>query len=358
MHTVAPWPAGHVTELLRGRHLSVARASYLTGEPGKTRMADMAPIGLTLLNDEVEDTGPLWPALAALPRGRAVTIMTHGYRYSPRPPETDPHTHILSFHPRRDCWKVVSWPRHLHLHRDGAGLGVALGWQALGQMPRVARRARRVGHALAPLIAEIHHRRPDLRINLMGHSLGARVILAAMTAAPAGSVARVILLTGAEYRTAARAAMNAPAGRTAEVLNVTSGENAPFDALFRLAAPPLRPHDRTLCAGVPGTAGWTDLRIDRAKVRAVMGDLGFRLRPPNTHICHWSGYLRPGLFPLYRRVLAPEDQGLLAELSARLAAARIARPSSGLTWPIPRAAPRPRPSTGERRTLFPPAIAG
>ncbi|MBY6200732.1 hypothetical protein KUV65_05115 [Maritalea mobilis] len=284
----------------------------------------MALIGLNVDGTGIEGTEAIWPALDALPEGRAVTVMTHGYRYSPRSPETDPHTHILSLRPSRPCWKAVSWPRHLHLHRAGADLGLALGWHATGALPRVALRASRVGGILGGLIGEIHARHPDLRINLVAHSLGARVALAAIADAPAGSVSRAILLSGAEYRSAARAAMAAPAGRGAQVLNVTSGENLPFDAMFRVAAPPLWPADRALCAGLPGLPGWTDLRIDCADTRAALSAMGYRTRPPVTRVCHWSGYLRPGLFPLYRDVLGPNGAETLARIATRTGAARRA----------------------------------
>jgi hypothetical protein len=53
--------------------------------------------------------------------GRPVTILIHGYRFCPSSAAHDPHRHILSLTPRRDCWKAVSWPRHLHLDRPGTG---------------------------------------------------------------------------------------------------------------------------------------------------------------------------------------------------------------------------------------------
>ena len=156
-----------------------------------------------------------------------------------------------------------------------------------------------------------------MALTLMAHSLGARVALAALAELPARHVDRLILMSGAEYRDLARATMAGPGGRAVQVLNVTSGENAAFDVLFRLSVPAPRLADWPLSAGLPGVPGWTDLRVDCPRHRAVLRRMGFPTRPPATRICHWSTYLRPGLFRLYRAISRPEG----AELMPRLAKA-------------------------------------
>jgi hypothetical protein len=263
--------------------------------------------------------GTLDAALARLPEGRPVTVLIHGFRFSPHDPATDPHRHILSLAPRRDCWKAVSWPRHLHLDRPGAGLGIGFGWPATGSLPRVAARAHGAGHCLARMLWAIRSRRPDVPVQVMAHSLGARVALTALGTAPERSVRRMILLSGAEYRGAARAALGMPAAAGCQVLNVTSGENAPFDLLFRLAVAPGTLSDRPLSAGLPELARWTDLPIDTAPARAALATLGHRIRPPATRICHWSGYMRPGIFGVYRRMLDPEDGAFPGRLKSAMA---------------------------------------
>ena len=295
----------------------------------------MAVISVNVAGRDWDSATPLAPALEALPPCGAVTVMIHGYRYSPRDPANDPHRHILSPRGGSTRWKSVSWPQHLHLNRPGAGLGIALGWHARGSLVRVAARAFEIGDTLAEIIIRIKAQRPDLHVNILGHSLGARVALSALAALPAGHVDRLILLSGAEYRGLASAAMASPAGRGAQVLNVTSGENAPFDALFRLAvpAPPLT--DWPLAAGLPACPGWTDLRVDCPAARATLRGLGYPTRAPATRICHWSTYLRPGLFRLYRDICDPARPDPLPRLAAAL------RPASSL----------PR---GEARRLSPP----
>ncbi len=257
-------------------------------------------------------------ALRRLPEGRPVTVLIHGFRFSPFGPAQNPHTHILSLTPRRDCWKAVSWPRHLHLDRQGAGLGVGFGWPATGSLPRVAARAHEAGACLARMIRTIHGRRPDVPVQVMAHSLGARVAMTALRDLPEGAMRRMILMSGAEYRSAARTALAAPGAARCEVLNVTSDENAPFDLMFRLAVPAGHLTDRPLSAGLSDLARWTDLPIDTAHARAALARFGHRISPPATRICHWSGYLRPGLFAVYRRTLDPAETGFLPRLKQAL----------------------------------------
>jgi pimeloyl-ACP methyl ester carboxylesterase len=260
----------------------------------------------------------LGSALDDLPPGAPVTIMVHGYRFCPFSPDHDPHGHILSLTPRKDCWKAVSWPRHLHLDRPGMGLGIGFGWPATGALPRVAARAFDAGRSLGRMIGTIHRARPDLPVHIVAHSLGARVALTALETAPPGVLSRMILMSGAEYRGAAERALSLPAAARCHVLNVTSRENAAFDLMFRLAVPPARALDRALSAGLGHMNGCTDLAIDHDATRAALGALGHRLRPPSTRICHWSGYMRPGLFAVYRRMFDQREPSFPATLHRAL----------------------------------------
>jgi len=269
-------------------------------------------------------------ALKGLAPGRSVTIMIHGYRFCPSSPEHDPHRHILSVTPRPDCWKAVSWPRHLHLDRPGAALGIGFGWPATGPLPRVARRAHEAGRQLARMIGAIRAARPDVPVNLVAHSLGARVALTALETAPRGAVARMILISGAEYRAAAERALSSAAAARCQVLNVTSGENAAFDLMFRLAVAPPDPFDRPLSAGLGHLPRCIDLAIDDDATRAALQALGHKLRAPATRICHWSGYMRPGLFAVYRRMLDLDNAGFARDLSEALGPpSELAAPGPG-----------------------------
>ena len=253
-------------------------------------------------------------ALRPLPRGAAVVIMIHGYRFSPWVAEEDPHGHILSPTPRKSCWKAVSWPRHMRLDRDDAALGIGFGWHARGPLPSVARRAFDIGRTLAGFIIEIKSLRADLQVHILAHSMGARVALAALADLPPGALRRIILLSGAEYRANARAAMTAAAAKSVDVVNVTSRENVLFDALFRLGVPAPASTDWPISAGFADLAGWTDLRVDCPQTRKMLRDAGYPTRAPTTRICHWSTYLRPGLFRLYRDLCDPTGPDPLARL--------------------------------------------
>ncbi len=250
----------------------------------------------------------LGDALMSLPPGRAVTVMIHGYRFDPRSRQHDPHRHILSFTPRKDCWKAVSWPRHLHLDRPDAGLGIGFGWPAMGPLPEVAERAFDVGRQLGRMVDAIHTARPDVPVHIVAHSLGARVALTALERSPRGVIRRMILMSGAEYRGIAKEALSRPGASRVHILNVTSGENTAFDVMFRLAVGPGMPFDRPLPAGLSHCPGCIDLPIDVSGTRVALGRLGHRLRAPATRICHWSSYMRPGLFSVYRRLLDLNDR--------------------------------------------------
>lgn len=278
----------------------------------------MALVSVNATETGWSSAAPLAESLRALPHKAAVVIMIHGFRFSPWVPGEDPHHHILSLTPARDCWKAVSWPRHLRLDRSGAGLGIGFGWHARGSLSRVAQRAFCIGKTLGRLIADILALRPDLAIHILAHSLGARVALAALRDVPPGAIRRIVLMSGAEYRSHAQRAMASPGARGVEIVNVTTRENALFDALFRLgvAAPSLL--DWPISSGISGHAGWTDLRLDCPKTLAALSSAGYPTRPPTTRICHWSTYLRPGLFRLYRDLSDPMRRDPLPALRASL----------------------------------------
>jgi pimeloyl-ACP methyl ester carboxylesterase len=243
-------------------------------------------------------------AMRSLPGGAPVMVLIHGYKYTPQRPERCPHAHILSLKPR-EAARAMSWPRHLGFGRGEPteGLCIAFGWTANGSVWRAHAEALRAAEALAEVIRSVRHAHP-VPVHLVGHSLGARVALAALAALPAGSVGRALLLAGAETRAEAEAALATPAGRTAEIVNVRTRENTLFDLLFRAAIHPHRPLTRALGAGLGREdRRWLDLAIDCPRTRAHLEAIGFRIPPPVRSICHWSAYLRPGLFPLYRALL-------------------------------------------------------
>ena len=48
---------------------------------------------------------------------------------------------------------------------------------------------------------------------------------------------------------------------------------------------------------------WVDLQIDQPGTLRALARLGHALPAAPTRICHWSPYLRPGVFAIYRAAL-------------------------------------------------------
>lgn len=261
-------------------------------------------MALVIINHGETPPEMLWRACAALPPGVPVVVMIHGYRFSPSQPTSNPHRHILSLEPAEGSRRAVSWPRALGFrdpHDPADGLAIAYGWEAQGSLRSAYGRAGQVGADLAPLIDRLAGAtgRP---VGLIGHSLGARVALSAIADAAPGSVGRAILLAAAELRARAAEAMASPAGRAAEVINVTSRENDLYDLAMEVA----------LSGGVRRALGfglreardnWLDLQIDAPETLQALRGMGFPVGGRTLRCCHWSPYLRDGVFQLYHAAL-------------------------------------------------------
>lgn len=261
------------------------------------------------------------PALAeALERPGPVVVMVHGFKFTPGHAGACPHRHILSLDPEPGCRKRLSWPRALGFgsgHAD-EGLGIAFGWPARGSIWRAYRTAETAGLALAALVDRIGRVAPNRPVHLLAHSLGARVALSALSHLPEGAVGRAILLNPAEYGGHARHALKTPAGRAAEVINVTSRENDLFDFLLeRLIAPPER-GDGTLAQTMPRQPNTLTVQIDQPATLRALAGMGFSIASPSGRICHWSAYLRPGVFDLYQALLRRPGSYPLARLRGLL----------------------------------------
>ena len=89
------------------------------------------------------------------------------------------------------------------------GLCIAFGWEAGGTIWRAYREAGRAGLALATFIQQLATVGAG-PVNIMAHSLGARVASAALPHLTPGMIGRMILMTGAELRSTAEAALITP----------------------------------------------------------------------------------------------------------------------------------------------------
>ena len=126
--------------------------------------------------------------------------------------------------------------------------------------------------------------------------------LGALARVTPGAVGRVILLAAAELQDRAEAAIASPAGMLAEVINVTSRENDLYDLAMELALSGGR--RRALGFGLPRrTERWLDLQIDAPDTLSALKGMGFPVGGRALRCCHWSPYLRDGVFELYAAAL-------------------------------------------------------
>ena len=268
----------------------------------KTVRPPMDPIAANLESDGLNvDLIALGTALECLPDTAPVVVLIHGYRFHPGRPTQCPHRHILSCRPDIKDGREISWPIQLGL--DGRqGLAIALGWPAGGTLWQAHTQAAKAGAALAAFADLFHEIAPSRRLNVVAHSFGTRVALTALIRAKPNRFSRMILLSGAETRSMARAAMASPAAQGVDVINVTSRENDLFDAAFEWLLHAGRHWSIGQGLGT-SLSNWHDLWIDQRLNLIALAKSGFVLTPPKGRISHWSPYLRPGVFALYRALL-------------------------------------------------------
>ncbi|TNC50536.1 alpha/beta fold hydrolase [Rubellimicrobium rubrum] len=259
---------------------------------------------LAVRDSALPGTTDLPCVLARLPSRAPVVVMIHGFGFDPFDPQSDPHLHILGLDPDRRRWGAVSWPRRLDLAGD-RGLGVAWGWPSTGTIWQANAQAAAQGKKLARFIGILRALDGQRPVHVIAHSLGARVAYSALTDLGPNDVQRVVLIAPALSLAEARAACRSPAGRMAMFVNVTGRENRLFDALL-LAALPYR--GRRLARRSICDDNWLDLALDDPDVLGTLRQWGWRIRPARVRICHWSGYLRPGVWRLYQDLLLRPDE--------------------------------------------------
>ncbi len=284
--------------------------------------------GLTLAGTAAGPEAAIAACLAALPADAPVVVMVHGKGYCPGDETADPHHLIFAPRAGHGHSRDVSWPRRLGFALPGPrrplGLCLGFGWDASGAVWQATAAADRAALMLARLVQMIRRVAPDRRVDMIGHSLGARVILGAVPLLPQDALDRAILLAGADFTGRAEAALTSPAGRTASFFNVTTRENDLYDFLFERAFSPLG-RKAALGRGLDGAPNWLDLQIDHPGTATALRALGLPLATPRARICHWSVYLRPGVFRLYRAMLHDRDHLSLPVLRAALTHAQQPR---------------------------------
>jgi len=251
-----------------------------------------------------------------------IIVMIHGYKYAPGHPHACPHRKILSDRPS----VASNWPRNLGfgLMDPSEGLGIAFGWSARGTLHRAKTQSVSAGHALVDLTTRLKRLWPQRPLHVIAHSMGSEVAFEALHHLPAHTIGRLILMTGASFRTRAEAALQTPAGRTAELINITSRENDLFDFLHeRLLGSGLWP-EPSLGDGL-GAPRSVTLQLDCAQTLSHLARLGRPIAPPQRRVCHWSAYARPGTLRLYAALLREPDRFSLARIRAGLPEAAAPR---------------------------------
>ena len=247
-------------------------------------------------------------------------IMIHGYKYRPGSEHHCPHRKILG--DADNHWPAQLQTGRTH-HQDGTR--IALGWDARGSLRDVYRRARHVSKRLATLVAMLRQHAPARPVHIIAHSLGSELALSTLEHLPAHSVNRMILLTGASYAQRAHHILKSPAGRTVEVLNVTSRENDLFDLAFESLVPAEAEQDQSIGQGICAPNVMT-LQLDCPEALSGLRSIGFDVASPTRRICHWSAYTRPGVMALYSGFLRNPAQLPLDHL------ARILPATHGPRW--------------------------
>ncbi|WP_299691365.1 alpha/beta hydrolase [uncultured Tateyamaria sp.] len=262
------------------------------------------------------------PALPALRRAAAgtgpVMILIHGFKYDPDDAVCSPHVTIFGHgaHPRR---ANGAWLRPLGFGEktSAEGLAIAFGWRARGDLGRASQSARVAGQHLVQVIRALRSANPERPIHAITHSMGSEVIFEALHGLAAGDVDRIVTLTGATYASRAAAALQTPAGRAADLFNITSRENDVFDFLYeRLTTPPV-PGDGAMGAGVD-LPNVVNIQLDCPRTLHILQRFGGHIALPRRRMCHWSSYTRPGALQFYARALREPGTVPLTGLRANL----------------------------------------
>lgn len=267
---------------------------------------------------EVDLCAALRAAIAGVPHGAPIVVLVHGYKFNTLTVASNPHHTLFSHTPAAAHWKIRSWPEGLGFASDAGetGLCVGLAWPAsAAHLPsllrhgrtgfaQVYRRAAQVGRRLAELIALLQTLAPGRSIDVLAHSLGARIALAALPHL-ATAPGRMILLGAAEFDARALEFLRAaPAPCAPQIYNVTARANDLYDAMFETFAPRNSWRERAIGLGLDAWLPyWLDIQIDRHDVTDWINARGIALTPPEAQLCHWSFYTRDGAFAVYEAIL-------------------------------------------------------
>lgn len=278
-----------------------------------------------------------------------IVVLVHGYKFDAARGDADPHRSLYAFRPLAESGRIRSWPAGLGFSDDGGESGLCIGYAWPSRPPplresligrcsgfrSVYERAGRYGARLAEVLTLLQRLAPERPVDVLAHSLGARVALAALPhlTEPPG---RLVLLGAAEFGERARAFL-AGAPRTPEVYNIVQRSNDIYDTLFALFAPRSGRGDRPVGQGLGSPhPGWLDLELDRPDLTQWINAQGIPLAPSPRGPCHWSFYTRAGALAVYEAILRRRPGWDIPSLRALpFLAADTPRPAPRLTSQLP-----------------------
>ncbi|MCP5075883.1 MAG: alpha/beta hydrolase [Rhodobacteraceae bacterium] len=203
---------------------------------------------------------PLWPRrhmqsllkplIDDMPPDKPIVVYVHGHKAWPHPDllaQADRQSGLaITF-----CWpafdrifKLV--PDVGQLYADAGTAALALAW-------------------LLNLLGDIAPNRP---VDLMVHSLGARVGLQTLRHLKHRNLSRFVCLAGVEFSAVTLLALQAPAARKVEFYNVTSERSLLFHQLMHFFGPRPGPAEGLLCRGFAfPRKNWIDIHLEAPEVR-------------------------------------------------------------------------------------------
>ena len=275
-------------------------------------------------------------ALRHVPKHAPIVIMIHGYKYHPAYPANDPHKLLYSSDPETHSSNSTSWPLGLGFqkltHEDGLAIGFA--WEGkpstkilpkprLSSFAHVYAQANRAGSHLGRLIDWIGELSPGRKIDIIAHSLGARVTFSGLLRAKNTNMGRIILMGGAEYKSVVeRYFRHINRSPKLEVFCVRTRRNAFVDFLFETFAPRPHPTDTAIGRGYQGPrANWMNIRLDDPAMLTMLSTRGIGISPPTSMklVDHWGFYNRAGILKFYQHLLRHRQSWRLSDMQQELA---------------------------------------
>lgn len=265
--------------------------------------------------------------LDALDPGEPVLLMANGFDYSPRAPlggspearlrSDNPHAKLFHFEDRDEAGEIahhsLGWPLHLGFEPadDGAGgLAIAYGWETnAGHHAVMYDDGKLAAWGLLSVLDVIARRRPEARVDMIGHSLGTHLILHALRKAAQkhpnllARVRRVFLLAGSEFVNEAQTTYAALEARdfdeSIDIVNLTSEHDDVVHAVSGIAtfgpdgAKDMIGHFGLARKDGPPPRGWIDLELSGPALREWVQDrhgLAIRGDNPDGTLDHWIHY--------------------------------------------------------------------